>query len=141
MSAPDEVPVVQPSHQERLILIIEDDVPIAEALALLIEDLGYTPVIATDGLSGLELARRHQPLLILTDLMLPKLSGQQVIAQFRAEQAAQENSVPPIVIVTAAGRHQAREAGGDAFILKPFELETAEATLQRLLKTDHQQSR
>ena len=126
------------SHPERLILIIEDDVPIAEALALVIEDLGYTPLIATDGLSGLELAQKNQPILILTDLMLPKLSGQQVIAQYRAAQAAQGKRVPPIAIVTAAGRQQAREAGGDAFILKPFELETVEATVQRLLEADHQ---
>lgn len=127
------------SQREHLILIIEDDVPIAEALALIVEDLGYTSVIATDGLSGLELARSHQPMLILTDLMLPKLSGQQVIAQFRAEQAAQGRPIPPIAVVTAAGRHQAREAGGDAFILKPFELEAVEVTLQRLLKANHQQ--
>ena len=138
MSAPQDSPSTPPTHQEQLILIIEDDMPIAEALALVIEDLGYTALIATDGLSGLELARNHQPLLILTDLMLPKLSGQQVIAQYRAAQAAQRKRVPPIVVVTAAGRHQAREASADAFILKPFELDTVEATVQRLLEADHQ---
>lgn len=121
-----------------LVLIIEDDVPIAEALALIIEDLGYTPLIATDGLTGLGLAYKHQPILILTDLMLPRLSGQQLIAQFRSAQAEQGKAVPPIVIMTAGGRHQAREAGGDAFILKPFEVETVETTVQRLLGGDGQ---
>ncbi|HEU5369530.1 MAG TPA: response regulator [Ktedonobacterales bacterium] len=138
MSAPNHVQTAHSAHQERLILIIEDDVPIAEALALVIEDLGYTPLLATDGLAGLELARSKQPTLILTDLMLPRLSGQQLIAQFRAEQQAQGKDIPPIVVVTAAGRHQAREAGGDAFILKPFDLTTIETTLERLLGADHQ---
>lgn len=139
MSAPNHVQMAHPAHQEHLILIIEDDVPIAEALALIIEELGYTPLLATDGQTGLELARSKQPALILTDLMLPRLSGQQLIAQFRAEQQAQGKDVPPIVVVTAAGRRQAREAGGDAFILKPFELTTIETTLERLLGAGHQQ--
>jgi CheY-like chemotaxis protein len=122
---------------ERLILIIEDDGPIADALALIVEDLGYTPLIAADGLAGLDLARNRQPMLILTDLMLPKLTGQQVIAHLRIDQATQGKTVPPIVVVTAGSKHQAREAGGDAFILKPFELETVETTLQRLLGEEH----
>lgn len=81
MSAPTTLQPAPASYGERLILVIEDDVPIAEALALIIEDLGYQAVIATDGLTGLELARSRQPRMILTDLMLPKLSGQQVVAQ------------------------------------------------------------
>lgn len=139
MSAPTTLQPAPASYGERLILVIEDDVPIAEALALIIEDLGYQAVIATDGLTGLELARSRQPRMILTDLMLPKLSGQQVVAQLRAEQASQGRPVPPIVIVTAAGRHQAREAGGDAFLIKPFELEAVESTLQRLLGINYPQ--
>ncbi len=131
MSAPST------TQQEHLILIIEDDGPIADALALIVEELGYTPLIAADGLAGLNLARSRQPMLILTDLMLPKLTGQQVIAHLRTEQAAEGRNVPPIVIVTAGSKHQAREAGGDAFILKPFELETVETTLQRLLRGEH----
>lgn len=126
-------------QQERLVLIIEDDLPIAEALALIVEDLGYTPLIATDGLTGLELVHSKQPMLILTDLMLPRLSGQQLILRLRTEQAAQGMEIPPIVIVTAGSRYQAREAGGDAYILKPFELETVETTLQRMLEGEGQQ--
>jgi CheY-like chemotaxis protein len=130
MSAPNQPHPAQPTRQERLVLIIEDDIPIAEALSLIVADLGYTPLIANDGLAGLELARSKQPRLILTDLMLPKLSGQQVVEQVRAEQGG---LAPLIVIMTAAGRQQARAAGGDAFILKPFELATVEDTLQHLL--------
>ena len=125
------------TQPERLILIIEDDGPIADALALIVEDMGYTPLIAADGLAGLDFARNRQPMLILTDLMLPKLTGQQVIAHLRTDQVTQGKTVPPIVVVTAGSKHQAREAGGDAFILKPFELETVETTLQRLLGEEH----
>ena len=132
MSAPSDTQPTHPSEQERLVLIVEDDAPIAEALAIIIEDLGYTPLVATDGLTGLELARQRQPRLIFTDLMLPKLSGQELISHLRAEQTAQGKTVPPIVVVTAAGRSQARAAGGDAVIPKPFEMEHAEATLQRV---------
>src|SRR5690349_18794405 len=126
------------TQPERLILIIEDDGPIADALALIVEDMGYIPLIAADGLAGLDLARNRQPMLILSELMLPKLTGQQVIAHLRTDQATQGKTIPPIVVVTAGSKHQAREAGGDAFILKPFELETVETTLQRLLGEEHQ---
>ncbi len=139
MSAPTSGQTIHLSQGERLVLIIEDDGPIAEALAIIVEDMGYASLIAADGLTGLELARKNQPILILTDLMLPKLTGQQVIRHVREDLTAQGRPVPPIVIVTAGGRHQAREAGGDAFILKPFDVEMVEATLQRFLGMEDQQ--
>jgi CheY-like chemotaxis protein len=111
MSAPSDIQPTHPGEQERLVLIVEDDAPIAEALAMIVEDLGYTPLVATDGLAGLNLARRRQPRLILT---------------------AQGKLVPPIVVVTATGRQLARAVGGDAIIPKPFELEQVKATLRRV---------
>ncbi len=137
MSAPNQAQPTPTPATERLILIIEDDVSIAEALAIIVEDLGYAAIIATDGPMGLDLARSRRPNLILLDLMLPQLSGQQVIAQLRAEHTARGGVVPPIVVVTAAGRSQASAAGGDAIIVKPFTLETVEATLHRLLDGNH----
>ncbi|HKB46533.1 MAG TPA: response regulator, partial [Ktedonobacterales bacterium] len=49
-----------------LILIAEDEEPIAQAMSFIVEDAGYTPMIATNGRQTLELARAHQPLLIIT---------------------------------------------------------------------------
>ncbi|MEO7000437.1 MAG: response regulator, partial [Ktedonobacterales bacterium] len=59
-----------------LVLIVEDEEPIALALAYIVEDAGYTPLVAMHGQQALELARSQHPALILTDLMMPQMSGQ-----------------------------------------------------------------
>ncbi len=57
-------------------LVVEDEPPLAELLARLVEELGYTPVVASHGRQALELARERLPALVLTDLMMPYLDGQ-----------------------------------------------------------------
>ena len=58
-----------------LVLIAEDEEPIAEVVATVVEDAGYTPRLAAHGREALELARAEQPALLITDLMMPHLSG------------------------------------------------------------------
>ena len=56
----------------RIILVVEDDEPIAEAIVVVLEDAGYRPVWAANGQLALEAARSQWPDLILTDLMMPR---------------------------------------------------------------------
>lgn len=127
------------SEAGRVVLIAEDEEPIAQALAYLVEDAGYTAVVAANGRAAFELALARRPALIITDLMMPQMSGQELIRALRETwkgelgQSAAPPIVPPIVLMTAAGRRYAEDAGADALLLKPFELEQVEALLRRFL--------
>jgi two-component system, chemotaxis family, chemotaxis protein CheY len=120
------------AHQ--LILIAEDEQPIAEALAMIIEDAGYeAPLIAAHGRQAQALVRTHRPALIITDLMMPLMDGAELIAAVRADAALDSHRPPPIVLMTAAGMRRAREAQADALLRKPFDLREVEALLLRFL--------
>lgn len=116
-----------------LVLIAEDEEPIAYALADLIEEVGYQTLIAQHGERALELARKHHPALIITDLMMPYLNGREVIASLRAQKVTPEHPIPPIILMSAAGQTHTRDAGADAVLNKPFDLEEIETLLHQFL--------
>lgn len=80
------------------ILLVEDEKNIAEAVKYALEKEGFRALIARDGLKGLEAARRERPDLILLDLMMPEVSGFDVLSELAAEPAT---SRIPVVIVSA----------------------------------------
>ena len=120
-----------------VVLIAEDEETIAETLAMIVEDAGYAPVVAHDGREALVLAQQHRPDLIITDLMMPYLSGTDLIAAIRDEAAAKGFVAPPIMVVTAVSPARALEAQADAVVAKPFNVVTVETMMQRLLSGDH----
>lgn len=124
----------QAAEQEPfLVLIAEDEEPIAEAIAFLVEDNGYTPLIANNGRKALELARARHPALVITDLMMPYLDGDELISALRAEAAADNHMPPSTILLSAAGLRRMRAAGADAILPKPFELDDLEKLLHRFL--------
>jgi len=100
------------------ILIIEDETPLAEALAHNIREEGHEVIIASDGLMGLDAARKEKPDLIILDLMLPKMDGIEVCRLIRRD------SDVPIIMLTAKSREIDKvvglEVGADDYITKPF---------------------
>jgi DNA-binding response OmpR family regulator len=119
--------------QQLTVLVAEDEETIAETLAMIVEDAGYLALVARDGREALALARQHRPQLIITDLMMPYLSGAELIAAVHGAAAAQGYVPPPIVVVTAASRVVAQQAGADIVITKPFDVSKIEAAMERLL--------
>jgi CheY-like chemotaxis protein len=117
-----------------LVLIAEDEEPIAEVVATVVEDAGYRPLLAAHGREALELARAQQPALLITDLMMPHLSGAELIAALRSDAAASGRAPLPVILMTAAGPAQARAAGADAVLRKPFELLELYALIRRFLE-------
>jgi CheY-like chemotaxis protein len=83
---------------------------------------GYNVVRAANGREALTLLGEYTPDLILLDLMMPEVGGEEVVKQVRAQQKHQRI---PIVIFTAAEtrEEELRAAGADAFITKPFSLD------------------
>jgi DNA-binding response OmpR family regulator len=103
------------------IVVIEDDKDVIDVLRYFLEKEDYRVHVAQDGLTGLELAVKIQPNLILLDLALPKLDGIEVCKQLRADQRL--NDVP-IIMVTAKGelgdKIEGLELGADDYVTKPF---------------------
>ncbi len=112
------------SAAPKVVLIAEDEEPIAQALAYLIA------VVAVHGKAALEMALAQRPDLIITDLMMPKMSGKEFISALRA---ALDTATPPIILMTAAGRRYTDAAGANALLSKPFDLSDVETLLERYL--------
>lgn len=116
-----------------LILIVDDEVTIAEVLAEFVSDLGYTPLMAQNGQEALERVRQHWPALVMTDVMMPVMNGKDFVQALRKEASAHQKVVPPIILLTAAGKNIVSGLDVDAIITKPFELDELERLLQRFL--------
>lgn len=115
-----------------LVLIAEDEAPIAEVLAMIVEEAGYVPLVAAHGRRALELARERRPALLITDLMMPQLSGAELIAALRAD-AAEDGRVIPVILTTAAPLPSGGHLAVDAYLRKPFDITEVEALLHRFL--------
>ncbi len=118
-----------------LVLIIEDEQPIADALAFIIADVGHLPILAKHGRQGLEIVRDRHPNLIITDLMMPVMDGAEFIARLHAGAQDGLGPVPPIVVMTAGGLRRAQEVGADEVLPKPFDVETVEDLLRRYIRS------
>src|SRR6266702_3720094 len=114
------------------VLIIEDDEDGRRALAKLLARADWKVFEAADGDSGVELAIRHRPEVILCDLLMPKSNGFQVCRTIR-----QQLQPTKIIVVSgrdyAVDRASALEAGADEFLLKPITWEVLRDSIDRLL--------
>ena len=101
-----------------LILVVDDDLMIAQLVEKYLQRAGYRVAIAQDGLSALRMIRMLSPALVVLDLMLPELDGQSVA------RAAREEHDVSIIMLTALGSTTQRvaglEAGADDYLAKPF---------------------
>jgi two-component system chemotaxis response regulator CheY len=118
-----------------LVLIVEDEEPLAETIAFIVREAGYMPLIALNGRQALELAHARKPALLIIDLMIPHLDGAAVLGALRAAAATSGEVVPPIILVTAANLVRARTVGADVILRKPFYLADLETLLRRFLGT------
>ncbi|HVO33660.1 MAG TPA: response regulator transcription factor [Elusimicrobiota bacterium] len=121
------------------VLIIEDEKDIVRLLKYNLEKEGYEALSAPDGESGLTMARKENPDLIILDLMLPKIDGIQVCRALRQE------SQVPIVMLTAKKEEIDRilglELGADDYVTKPFSVRELLARLKTILRRAHPQDK
>jgi two-component system, OmpR family, phosphate regulon response regulator PhoB len=103
------------------ILIIEDERDLAELVAFNLEKEGFTAVIASDGVAGLDEAGQLCPELILLDLMLPRLQGTEVCKLLKLNE---KTAGIPVIMLTAKGEEIDKvvglEVGADDYVVKPF---------------------
>ena len=114
------------------ILVVEDDAKTAESIRLYLEHAGFGVRIARDGREGLDAARTGRFALVVLDLMLPRLDGQNVCRALRRE------SDLPIIMLTARttedDRVEGLELGADDYVLKPFSPRELVARVRAVLR-------
>jgi DNA-binding response OmpR family regulator len=119
------------SH-DRPVLIIEDDKHTASLVALYLEREGFRALKAEDGEVGLEMAEAHQPIMVILDLMLPKMDGWEVCRRLRRK------SDVPVIILTARGdeidRVSGLTLGADDYLVKPFSPRELMARVKAVLR-------
>ncbi len=115
------------------ILLIEDDKRLSDVLSKGLQEAGMDIKIANDGELGLEMFKTHIFDLIITDLVLPKLSGIELCKMFR-----RDNPNIPIIMLTALGttddKVEGFDAGADDYLVKPFDFRELHARIKTLLK-------
>ena len=111
------------------ILIIEDDPSINEVVCAHLERRGYRCRQAFSGAEGLMLLREQRPDVVITDLMLPGVPGEEIVRAIRDADSA----LPIIVIsarITAADKISLLQAGADDYLTKPFDLDELQARIE-----------
>jgi CheY-like chemotaxis protein len=106
------------------ILVVEDEINTSELLRRYFEIVGYKVVNAHQGKEALEMAREHQPEVIILDIMLPDMNGYEVCKKLRSDE---ETSRIPIVFLTTkderSDRLEGLRLGADDYLSKPFDVE------------------
>ena len=114
------------------VLVVDDDPVILRLLEVTFELEGFVVLLAHDGAEGIKAARAQRPDLVITDLLMPGVSGPDVVAALKGDDATQGI---PIIVLSTAAQANAPAVGADDNVTKPFEpldlIERANALLNR----------
>ncbi len=118
--------------QQTKVLIVDDDVNIAELIRLCLKKEGYMTIVANDGMKAIEKFKSEAPNLVLLDVMMPKVDGWQVCREIRRV------SNIPIIMLTAKGdtfdKVLGLELGADDYMVKPFESKELIARIKAVMR-------
>ncbi len=125
-------PAVATTPTPRTILVVEDERPIADAVAARLRSEGYQVEIAGDGLEGITRCQQLAPDLVVLDLMLPGLDGLEVCERIQAERPV------PVLMLTARDSEQdilvGLGVGADDYMTKPFSSRELVARVHAMLR-------
>jgi two-component system response regulator MprA len=115
-----------------IILAVDRDPHIRELEAHFLHQAGYSVGFEKDGNGALEQARKIMPDIIITEILVPAMDGLALCRQLKADPRTRDIAILVFSILAAGDR--AREAGADAFLLKPLAEHKLVGTVQRLLE-------
>ena len=104
------------------ILVVDDDPVILQLLQVSFEMDGFAVLTAADGAEGVEMARRERPDVVVSDVMMPKMSGLELTTALKADDTTA--SIPVVLLSAKAQVHDVRagmDAGADDYVTKPFD--------------------
>ncbi|HET6411812.1 MAG TPA: response regulator transcription factor [Anaeromyxobacter sp.] len=108
-----------------LVLVVDDESDIRQAVAEILSSEGFEVVSACDGAEALDKARRYHPVLVLLDLMMPRMDGW---AFRRAQMRDPEVSKIPVVVLSAVGPDA---VDADGYVGKPFDVDELVTAVRR----------
>ena len=114
-----------------VVLIVDDEQPLTDVIRLLVEDLGHRAVTASNGVEALELVRRDKPDLVISDIMMPLMPGDELCRRLKQEPDLRDLKV---ILMSAAGSRRAEGTGADAFVHKPFDLDAIERLVSEFVR-------
>ncbi len=121
------------------VLVADDDEGIRAVIATALADAGYTCALAGDGREALQLARTFQPEVVLLDVVMPGLDGDEVHAALRADQRTR---YIPVIFVTGQGRSRDKAVrllrGADDYVAKPFDMNELVARVAAAVRRAHE---
>lgn len=114
------------------VMICDDDRGILEMLEMMLEDYGYSVTTESSSIGLLHDLHNDQPDLLLLDIWMPVLSGDQILKQMKRD--PQLNTMPVIMYsASSEGQLIAKNSGADAYIDKPFDLDDLVKKIQSLI--------
>jgi DNA-binding response OmpR family regulator len=118
-------------ERRKTILICDDEPALRELIRASMDD-SYEFAEASDGIVAMELAKKLSPDMVILDLMLPRLSGLEVLARFNEDEELKD---VPVLVITAWNetREDVLAAGADDFVSKPFDPEDLRCAVKRLV--------
>lgn len=124
---------IQPGQtaNRALILVVERNPIVQKLERFFLEQAGYQVEFASDGLVALQRAKELQPKILITEILVPKLDGLMLCRQLKADPLTR--SIIVLVFSHLNAEDRTREAGADAFMLKPIDAEPLIATVERLI--------
>lgn len=121
---------------EKHILLVEDEIGLAETLKFNLECDGYSVAMAHDGLTATGMLSTDRYDAVILDVMLPEIDGYQVCKQFRST-----NSLTPVIFLTSRGssseRIQGLRLGANDYVVKPFEYDELLLRIKNLTQKNH----
>ena len=115
------------------VLVVEDDPTVSSVLSAYLRRAGFESVIAADGLTALQAWRERRPDVVILDVMLPLMSGLEVLRRRRAE-----DDHAAVIVLSARGEEDDRllglELGADDYMVKPFSPREALGRVEALLR-------
>src|SRR5690606_23012381 len=128
-------PSLDADHDEATLLYVEDNLAnLSLVESILLTRPRWRTIPALQGQLGVELAREHSPDLILLDLHLPDISGDEVLRRLRADE---RTARIPVVVITADATRDSQErlrhAGADGYLTKPLDVDEFLETLEKFL--------
>jgi len=121
------------------VLVVDDDVDVAETVSRTLQRAGYEPIVAHRGSEALQVARERHPELVVLDIRMPGLNGIEVCRLLRTTPGLTR---VPVLFLSAksevADRLEGFEAGADDYITKPFDLRELELRVKALLRRARQ---